>query len=140
MSETTPPVSDAAPWSGSGFLRDLFGRDPGAAFGRLDEQVEWIVPGDPVFGGGAHRGKEAVSRFFALVLELFPMGLAIEQMREWPGAAGSVVEVVLSGATAEGHEYRNAYAFVIETHAGRVSRVREYADTSYAEAVLRRGA
>ena len=76
--------------------------------------------------------------FFALVIKLFPEGLAIEEMREWPGAKGSVVEAVLSGTTAGGHEYRNAYAFVIETGGGCVRRVREYADTSYAEAVLRR--
>ncbi len=123
--------------SSADYLRDLFGGNVAAALALLDDDVEWIVPGDAAFGGGVHEGREAVLRFFALVLELFPEGLAIEQLREWPGAEGGVVETVLSGRTAAGRSYRNAYAFVVETREGRVRRIREYADTSYAESVLR---
>ena len=68
-------------WSGAGYLRDLFGRDPGGALALLRDDISWIVPGDPTFGGGTHQGREAVMRFFGAVLELFPDGLAIEEMR-----------------------------------------------------------
>ena len=127
------------PWSGAGYLRDLFGRDPGGALALLRDDISWIVPGDPAFGGGTHQGREAVMRFLGAVLELFPDGLAIEEMREWPGAQGAVVEAVLTGTTAAGHAYRNSYVFVIEIVEGGVQKVREYADTSYAEDVLNRG-
>lgn len=138
MAEQTRPVASASRrFRGAEYLRDLFGRDPGAALSLLDGDVEWIVPGDPAFGGGVHTGRDAVVRFFALVLELFPNGLVIEELREWPGAEGCVVEMILAGSTAAGRSYRNNYAFVIEVREGRVRRVREYADTSYAESVLR---
>ncbi len=135
---TNSSATTAKPFvSGADYLRDLFGLNPGDALSLLDGDVEWIVPGDAAFGGGAHRGREAVVSFFALVLELFPGGLLIDELREWPGAKGCVVEAVLSGSTAAGRYYCNAYAFVIETRDGLVWRVREYADTSYAEAILR---
>ena len=128
------------PWSGAEYLRDLFGRDPGGALALLDDDVSWIVPGGPAFGGGTHEGRDAVVKFFGTVLELFPEGLAIEEMCEWPGRDGAVVEAILTGTTARGHAYRNFYAFVIHTAGGRVKKVREYADTSYAEGILNRGA
>ena len=128
------------PWSGAEYLRDLFGRDPGGALAVLHDDIRWIVPGDSTFGGGTHVGREAVVKFFGAVLELFPEGLAIEEMHAWPGSDGTVVEAVLTGTTRAGHPYRNFYAFVLEVVDGRVREVREYADTSYAEDVLNREA
>lgn len=139
VSDTMSDLPIRPPFSGAEYLHDLFGRDPGAALALLHDDIRWIVPGDPAFGGGTHEGREAVVEFFGAVLELFPEGLAIEEMREWPGAQGAVVEAVLAGTTATGHAYRNFYAFVIERVQGRVRHVREYADTSYAEEVLKRG-
>ena len=130
------PTPESPFLTGADYLRDLFGRNPGAALLLLDRDIEWIVPGASAFGGGTHRGREAVLAFFALVLELFPEGLRIEEIREWPGVDCCVVEAVLSGSTAAGAYYRNAYAFVLETREGRVCRIREYTDTSYAESVL----
>ena len=140
MSDSMPQPSIKPPWSGAEYLRDLFGRDTGGALSLLHDDITWIVPGDPAFGGGTHKGQQAVVKFFGTVLALFPEGLAIEEMREWPGAEGAVVEAILTGTTATGHAYRNFYAFVVEFLDGRVHAVREYADTSYAEDILNRGA
>ncbi len=139
MREASPDLLTPRSTSGAEFLRDLFGRDPSGALERLSHDAVWIVPGDPVYGGGIHEGRDGVLSFFALVLELFPGGLLIEELREWPGAEGSVVEAVLGGTTAAGLEYRNAYAFVVEFRDDLVKRVREYADTSYAESILHHG-
>ena len=125
-------------FSGSRFLLDLLGRDPPAALARLHEQVEWTVPGDPRFGGGVHRGRDAVLEFFASVQDLFPAGLRVDAHREWPGPNGCVVEAVLVGEASTGKAYRNRYAFVFEEDGGQVRRVREYTDTAYAEAILQR--
>ncbi len=127
-------------FGGAAYLRDLFGSDPAAALARLADDVVWIVPGDPAFGGGTHKGREEVVQFFGSVLGLFPEGLAIEWLREWHGEAGCLVEAVLSGTTTAGHAYRNDYVFMLEVEAGQIQRVREYADTSYAEAVLNKQA
>ena len=140
MTRLASSPSESASWSGESYLRDMFGDDPSGAFAQLRDDVEWIVPGDPAFGGGTHEGLEAVGAFAALVMRLFPEGLAIEKLREWPGENGAVLEVILFGTTAAGHEYRNAYAFVVERKNDRVHRIQEYADTSYAEEILRRSA
>lgn len=133
------PTSNPA-FGGAAYLRDLFGDDPGAALARLADDVVWIVPGDPAFGGGTHKGRDEVVQFFGKVFELFPEGLSIEWLREWHGEAGCLVEAVLSGTTSAGHAYRNDYVFMLEVDAGQIRRVREYADTSYAEAVLNKQA
>ncbi len=125
-------------FSGSAFLLDLLGRDLPAALSLLHEQVEWAVPGDPRFGGGVHRGRDAVLEFLASVQDLFPAGLRVDSQREWPGPDGCVVEVVLIGDASTGKAYRNHYAFVFEEEGGQVRRVREYTDTSHAEAILRK--
>ncbi len=123
-------------FSGVDFLADLFGRDVESALEVFDDDVEWIVPGDPRYGGGAHRGRPAVVEFFARVLGLFPDGLAVERSREWRGVGGVAVEAVLAGQAANARPYRNNYVFVFDVDGAKVRRVREYCDTSYAEAVL----
>ena len=123
-------------FSGVRFLADLFGRDVESALEALDDDVEWIVPGDSRYGGGAHQGRAAVVEFFADVLGLFPDGLAVERSREWRGADGVVVEAVLAGQAANARPYRNDYVFVFDVDGAKVRRVREYCDTSHAEAVL----
>ena len=136
-----------SPFSGIEFLADLFGRDIDGALAQLDESVEWTVPGDPRYGGGVHRGRDAVVAFFATVLELFPAGLAIEDAREWQNAEGAAVEAVLSGRAANALPYRNHYVFVFDVFSGTgaeaatgaiIRRVREHCDTSYAQALLSR--
>ncbi len=139
LDSNRPDPSAGPAFGGAAYLRDLFGRDPGGALALLADDVCWIVPGDPAFGGGRHDGREAVVAFFGRVLELFPEGLAIEWMRQWHGAAGCLVEATLCGETAAGHAYRNDYVFTLETQGGLVQTVREYADTSYAESILNKG-
>lgn len=126
-------------FDGRAFLENLIEGDVTYSLGLLDEGVEWVVPGDARFGGGSHRGTQQVLRFFARVSELFPDGLDVQAIREWPSSNGSVVEATLAGATASGRRYENRYAFVIEVRAGKVIAVREYADTAYAESVLGKG-
>lgn len=118
------------------FLVNLIEGDATYSLGLLDEGVEWVVPGDAQFGGGLHRGRDEVLSFFTRVQELFPAGLRVDAIREWPSRNGSVVEATLSGATASGRPYENRYAFVIEVRAGKVIAVREYADTGHAESIL----
>lgn len=122
---------------GARFLADLLGRDPTAAMSRLHDDIEWIVPGSPEFGGGVHQGRKAVLRFFALVGKLFPAGLRIAELREWKSPTASAVEATLEGTTANGATYRNKYVFVIDFNDRDVRRVSEYTDTVHAEAVLR---
>ena len=138
MSASTSP-SSVTQGLGEAFLRDLMGRDTGAALARLHDHVQWVVPGDPQFGGGVHQGREKVLRFFALVGALFPSGLRIAELEEWPSEGGFVIEATLEGETAAGVDYRNDYAFVIEMDGPIVMRVREYTDTSHAERLLRTG-
>lgn len=123
-------------FDGRAFLENLIEGDATCSLGLLDDDVDWLVPGDARFGGGSHRGKQQVLRFFATVSELFPDGLKVHAVHEWPSLNGSVVEATLAGATASGRRYENRYAFVIEVRAGKVIAVREYTDTAYAESVL----
>jgi hypothetical protein len=123
-------------FSGRAFIEDLIERDTAAALERCADDVEWVVPGDPRFGGGTHRGKERILAFLGRVIEFFPCGLRVETLADWPGPAGAVVEATLVGETARGLPYRNRYAFVLAVHDGRVAAIREYTDTAYAESLL----
>ncbi|CAG0993100.1 hypothetical protein MYXO_02517 [Myxococcaceae bacterium] len=125
------------PWSGRHFLEVLTGPEPGAAVRDLADEVVWHVPGVPEFGGGTHRGRAAVVEFLARVSRLFPSGLTMCDAKEWSIAGGCVVECLLAGVTASGLEYRNRYAFVFEHHGDGIVAIREYADTSLAERILR---
>ena len=118
------------------FIEDLVERDTAAALSRCTDELTWVVPGTPRYGGGTHRGKNQVLAFLNRVIELFPRGLCVEALVAWPGPAGAVVEATLVGDTARGLRYRNRYAFVLAVHDGCVVEIREYTDTAYAEAVL----
>lgn len=122
--------------SGGEFLRGLIERGDAAALAPLDREAELVVPGDPRFGGGIHRGWEGLLRFFRLVGQLFPQGLRVDIGREWRSDDGIAVEARLSGATASGGAYRNDYVFVMDVVDGRVKRITEYTDTSLAERLL----
>lgn len=123
-------------FDGRAFIENLIGGNATYSLGLLDQGLEWVVPGDARFGGGTHRGRDEVFSFFREVQKLFPAGLRVEAIREWPSRDGSVVEATLSGATASGRPYENRYAFVIEVRAEKVIAVREYTDTAHAEAIL----
>ena len=123
-------------FDGRAFIENLIGGNATYSLGLLDQGLEWVVPGDARFGGGTHRGRDEVLSFFRQVQKLFPAGLRVEAIREWPSRDGSVVEATLSGATASGRPYENRYVFVIEVSAEKVIAVREYTDTAHAEAIL----
>lgn len=123
--------------SGAWFLETLLSDEPTPALQLLAEDIVWTVPGAVRFGGGEHRGHAALLSLFARVTELFPRGLAIAHLHAVDHAAGSAIEAILSGTTATGQEYRNRYVFMLDVFAGRVTAVREYTDTAYAERVLR---
>jgi ketosteroid isomerase-like protein len=120
---------------------DAFGRgDPAAIVASVSADVDWRHPGGPEIPyGGAYKGREGVSRFFARI------GEAVE-VKTWEPRhvlAASADEVVATGAWSgvarpTGKSFASDWGMVFGVHDGRIDSFRVIEDTAQLSAAFRR--
>jgi ketosteroid isomerase-like protein len=97
------------------------------------EDATWAVMADGIPGAGTHVGRDTiVDTFLAPVRGMFEPGdpkVTIDSLV----AEGNLVAVEARGRGrfADGREYSNRYAFVLEVEEGRIRAIREYLDSYY---------
>ena len=101
-----------------------------------DDATWWVPPSSPL--GGTYRGKAEVLKLMSQGIGLYdasvPMRIEIQRMVAEDDAV--CVQLVLRGRTARGEDYENHYHFAFELRDGRISAVKEYVDTLYAQQKL----
>jgi ketosteroid isomerase-like protein len=75
--------------------------------------------------------------WFSGFANLFPEGLQFEVVGTTVEGPRIAVRAEASGRTVTGRDFDNAYHFLFEVQAGRISAAWEYGDTLHAERVLR---
>jgi ketosteroid isomerase-like protein len=75
--------------------------------------------------------------WFSGFANLFPEGLQFEVVGTTVEGPRIAVRAEASGRTVAGRDFDNAYHFLFEVQAGRISAAWEYGDTLHAERVLR---
>lgn len=101
-----------------------------------DDITWWVLPSSPL--AGSYVGKDAVLELFGKGTGLYDASVPLQ-----PELVGMVAEddkvaaeVVISGRTAKGHDYRNHYHFLFEVRGGKIRGAKEYVDTLYAQRTL----
>lgn len=108
-----------------------------AAF--ADDVVWWVPPSSPM--AGTYKGKDAVLGMFARGVSLYaPEPMNIEILGMVADEHKVAAEVHITATTARGGEYSNFYHFLFEIGgdegARRITGVKEYVDTLYAQRTL----
>jgi ketosteroid isomerase-like protein len=75
--------------------------------------------------------------WFSGLAKMFPEGLQFEVVGTTVEGPRIAVRAEASGRTVTDREFHNAYHFLFEVQAGRISAAWEYGDTLHAERVLR---
>ncbi len=111
--------------------------------GDLDAALEYIaddfsqrlmfqMPDNP----GEWHGKEGLRAFVSNIRRLFPDGSTVTVERIWGSEDAVIAETINSGHTNNDLDYSNKYCYIYEITDGKISAVREYADSYYARTVL----
>ena len=106
------------------------------AFSNMADNVSWLVPGTNPGVSGIKRGKDEILKFMSSVGTIFPEGLQSEIIRAHATEDAVILELTNRGKTNTGKLYENEYCFVFEIENGKIRRIREYADTQKANAIL----
>ena len=106
------------------------------AFNNMADNVSWLVPGTNPGVSGVKRGKDEILKFMGSVGTLFPEGLQSEITRAYATDDAVILELTNRGKVSNGKQYENEYCFVFELENGKIRRIREYADTQKANAIL----
>ncbi len=122
-------------------IRDYFGAlgkgDYPTALGYFaDDIVWWVLPSSPL--AGTYEGKDAVLGLFGKGTGLYDPSVPLVPEIVGLVAEGDKVacELVITGRTAKGKDYRNHYHFLFEVKGGKITGAKEYVDTLYAERTL----
>jgi ketosteroid isomerase-like protein len=101
------------------------------------EDVTWWVPESSPLGG-THAGRDKVLALMANGVHLYDASTPMQvDLREMVAEGDSVcVQLVMRARTAKGEDYENHYHFAFRLREGRISSVREYVDTLYAQRKL----
>ena len=112
------------------------GDHPAAIAKLADDITWWVPPASPL--GGTYEGKDAVLGLFASGAGLYDPSVPLAPTIEGMVAEGDevAVEIVISGRSAKGKDYRNHYHFLFTIRGGKIRAVKEYVDTLYAQKVL----
>jgi ketosteroid isomerase-like protein len=108
-----------------------------AAIGRFADDITWwVLPASPM--GGTYEGKDAVLGLFASGTGLYDASVPLAPTIEGMVAEGDkvAVELVITGRSAKGKDYRNHYHFLFTIRDGKIKAVKEYVDTLYSQKVL----
>jgi uncharacterized protein len=107
---------------------DFLKGDVPAVLAILDENVEWIIPGD-LPDSGTYRGPAAVAKFFQLVAEMWTFQAF--NPREYIASGDKVAAIgsytAISNAT--GKSVSSDWVMVWTIRNGKVTNFREYTDT-----------
>lgn len=96
------------------------------------QRLMFEMPGSP----GVWHGKDGLRSFVTNLKRLFPGGTTVTVERIHGSETSVAVETVNSGTTFKGTEYRNRYCYIYEITDGKISAIREYADSHYARDAL----
>ena len=106
---------------------------------QLAPRFEHSFAGDLALGGTRHT-REAMSRWFERLFELFPgirFGVTEVMVRGWPWRTRAAVLIDVQADVA-GEPYRNEVTQSIELRWGRITRIHNLEDTQKLERALRR--
>lgn len=122
-------------------IRDYFGAlaksDYPKALGYFADDITWwVLPSSPL--AGTYVGKDAVLELFGKGTGLYDASVPLQPHVVGLVAEGDKVacELVITGRTAKGQEYKNHYHFLFEVKGGKITGAREYVDTLYAQRTL----
>jgi ketosteroid isomerase-like protein len=121
----------------SEYFGSLAKADYPAAIGKFADDITWwVLPSSPM--GGTYEGKDAVLGLFASGTGLYDPNVPLAPEVVGMVAEGDMVavELVITGRSAKGREYRNHYHFLFTVRDGKIRAVKEYVDTLYAQKVL----
>jgi len=101
-----------------------------------DDITWWVPPSSPL--AGTYEGKDAVLGLFASGTGLYDQTVPLAPSVEGLVAEGDKVaaELVITGRTAKGKDYRNHYHFLFTIRGGKIVAVKEYVDTLYSQRTL----
>jgi hypothetical protein len=104
----------------------------------LTDDVEWVVPGPSIVPmTGHHRGKEGVSRYYALLKEKLDV-LQFEPREFYTqGDTVTVLGFFRGRVKATDRVYESEWALVYTVRDGKIARCREYYDTAAQVAAFR---
>jgi ketosteroid isomerase-like protein len=104
--------------------------------GRYDDAQALLLP-EATWWVLHRRGCVDPAVWFSGFANLFPEGLQFEVVGTTVEGPRIAVRAEASGRTVTGRDFDNAYHFLFEVQAGRISAAWEYGDTLHAERVLR---
>jgi ketosteroid isomerase-like protein len=118
------------------FVDAFNGGDAQVLMDLLTDDVTWTLRGTlPV--SGVYEGRDSVMNdFLAKALPWFAGDLKFEMTNLVADSDHAVIEWTARGHAANGREYHNFYAMVLEVRDGKVSAVREYTDSLYVHDVV----
>ncbi len=101
-----------------------------------DDITWWVLPSSPLAGN--YVGKDAVLELFGKGTGLYDASVPLQPQLTGVVAEGDKVacEVVITGRTAKGKDYKNHYHFLFEVKNGKITGAKEYVDTLYAQQTL----
>ncbi len=122
-------------------IRDYFDAlgkgDFPTALGYFAEDITWwVLPSSPL--AGTYDGKNAVLDLFGKGTGLYDASVPLQPEVVGLVAEGDKVacELIISGRTAKGQDYKNHYHFLFEVKGGKITGAKEYVDTLYAQRTL----
>ena len=101
-----------------------------------DDIAWWVPPSSPM--AGLYEGKQAVLGLFGKGTELYDpsVPMKIEILNLVAEDERCAAEIRITARTAKGKEYKNYYHFLFQCRDGKITGVKEYVDTLYAQRVL----
>lgn len=102
----------------------------------LTEDATWTIPGNwPGISGVLQRPR--LDHFARKVMPAgFPTGSSLDVHHVHEAGDHVLVEFTATATTSKQRAYRNSYCFAVQVRDGKVSALREYMDTLYADRVL----
>jgi ketosteroid isomerase-like protein len=120
--------------------REFFSRfsesDIPGAMATLTDDATWWIPGKPELTpiAGLYQ-KDAITKLFYAMLRRLKHGLRMTPQSMIGEGDRVAVEVTSEGDVTNGRFYRQQYHMLMEFRDGKISAVREYADTHHSHAV-----
>ena len=99
------------------------------AFANMSDEITWLVPGNLPNRSGVKKGKTARIEFARNAAKMIQSGFKSEIRRVYGEGDTVIIELSGRGKVFNGKDYKTEYCFVFESEAGKIRRVREYADT-----------
>jgi alkylation response protein AidB-like acyl-CoA dehydrogenase len=103
---------------------------------RLTDDATWTIPG-AWRGISGTKDRAAIEKFVRVVFPAgFPAGVDLDLRDVYQDDNHVLVEFTARAVTSKGRDYENTYCFALDFRDEKVSAIREYMDTMYADAVL----